>query len=180
MDAGLVAAVGLVALAASSPGAWGSVGMEAGAASQPAGIDPSAQAKMVCAPDAQSEIGASLGVQPVQVTTPTWIDHVYSCRYIFANGVIVLSVKELPNASATRRYFNGLGRRLGRRPQPLLRGQAAFFTTNFSVIVRKDFKVLNVDVSRVPAQFGDPTLALDPAQVALNVTGTILKCWPGG
>jgi hypothetical protein len=175
-----VAAVGLAALAVSLPGAWGSVRAEAGADAKPAGINPSAQAKMVCAPDAQSEISASLGVQAVQVTTPTWINHVYSCRYVYTNGAIVLSVKELPNASSTTRYFNELGKRLGRRPQPLLRGQGAFFTTNYSVIVRKDFKVLEVDSSRVPAQFGDPTLALDPAQVALNVTATILKCWPGG
>jgi len=61
-----------------------------------------------------------------------------------------------------------------------VRGQGAFFTTDFSVVVRKDFFVLAVDISRVPAHFGDPALALDPAQVALNTTATILKCWPGG
>ena len=175
-----MATVGLVAFGMSLPGASGSVEAKAGAASKPAGADPSSLSKMVCAPDAQTEISASLGVHPIQVTTPTWVDHVYSCNYAYPTGVIGLSVKELPNASATRRYFDALGKRLGRRPQPLVRGQGAFFTTDFSVVVRKDFFVLDVDISRVPAHFGDPALALDPAQVALNTTGTILKCWPGG
>ena len=60
----------------------------------PAGRLPSAISKQVCAGEAQKDIGETLGVTAV-VQTPTWVDHLYSCRYQYPNGSMVLSVKEL-------------------------------------------------------------------------------------
>ena len=76
---------------------------------------PSEIAKMVCASEAQEDIATNLGnVQPTTVTTPTWKDSVYSCRYVYPSGAVTLSVKELRNAAAT----HALLREARRHPRP--------------------------------------------------------------
>jgi len=132
---------------------------------------------MVCAKEAQAALVVSLGATPVQVTTPTWADHVYSCQYVYPTGTFSLSVKELDNAKQTAAYYTGFGARLGRRPGRLAVGQGAYVTTDGSVVVRKDWKVLYVDVSHLPPQFGQPPQAASDA--ALSVAATILGCWSG-
>jgi hypothetical protein len=144
---------------------------------QPAGKNPSASAKMVCAKEAQAELGSGLGVTPVQVTTPTWADHVYACEYVYATGALTLSVKELDSARQTTAYYEAFAARLGRRPGRLAVGQGAYITTDGSVVVRKDWKVMLVDVSRLPSPFGQPPQT--PADTALTVAATILSCWSG-
>lgn len=144
---------------------------------RPAGAKPSVSSKMVCAREAQNEIQSGLGAQPSQVSAPTWIDHVYSCQYVYANGSFTLTVKELDSAAQTARYFSDLSLRFGRRPDRIAIGQGAFLTTNGSIVVRKDWKVLDVDVSRLPSSFGQPPQ--NPADVAVSVAATILSCWSG-
>jgi hypothetical protein len=144
---------------------------------RPAGAHPSVSSKMVCAAEAQTEIQLGLGAQPTHVTAATWIDHVYSCQYVYPNATITLTVKELDSAAQTARYFNDLGQRLGRRPDRIAIGQGAFLTTNGSMVVRKDWKVLDVDVSQLPASFGQPPQSA--SDVAVSVAATILTCWSG-
>jgi len=132
---------------------------------------------MVCAAEAQRDIAGSLGVTPTQVTSPTWTDRVYACDYVYPNGKLALSVKELGSASATKSYFEEMGSRLGKRPDPLQLGDGAFVTTDGSVVVRKDYKVLDVDISQLPMQFGDPLQ--DRSAVAVNVATTVMGCWVG-
>ena len=126
-------------------------------AAQPVRAAPSASAKMICVPKTQTELATVLGVHTTQPVLPAWTDHLYSCRYTYHNAFMVLSVKELFSKAETDGYFTSLAHRLGQtqRPQPLDRG--AFFTTkNLSVVVRKDDKVLLVDISGLPARFGAP------------------------
>jgi hypothetical protein len=132
---------------------------------------------MICAPEARKDIDAGLGVPSTQVTTPTWIDHQYSCQYQFAGGAISTSVKELDSQAATTSYYDGLGQTLGHQPGDLTLGQGAFITTNGSVVARKDWKVLLVDVSQLPEQFGTPPL--NHSDVAVSVAATIMGCWSG-
>jgi len=143
----------------------------------PAGPNPSTSARMVCAPGAQRELAGALGVSTVAPITPTWVDHVYSCRYVYADGVITLSVKELSNRAQTTAYYRGLGARLGDTGSLSGLGQGAFTTTNGSAVVRKDYKVLLVDVSGLPAQFGVPPTSA--ADIAVTVSDVILGCWTG-
>lgn len=56
-------------------------------------------------------------------------------------------------------------------------GQGAFTTTDGSVVVRKDWKVLLVDISGLPARFGVPPTSA--ADVADTVADVILGCWAG-
>ena len=142
----------------------------------PAGPLPSPIALMVCRPKAQVEINKVLGVTAT-VSERTWVDHKYSCRYGYPNGSFELSVKELSSWTQTLAYFHGLGAQLG-KPEALGNlGQGAFRTSGGDVVVRKDWKVLLVNVSGLPSQFGvPPTSATD---VAFTLADLILGCWDG-
>jgi len=139
---------------------------------------PSDSARMVCAEEAQQEIEAALGVHLSEPLAPTWLDYVYSCRYVFPTGVIVLAVKELPDAASTLAYFMLLQNKAGQPVWLEDLGEAAFAGPDGSAVVRKDFKVLQVDVSGLPDKFGQSSLTR--AEAARQVAIVIMECWPGG
>ena len=131
---------------------------------------------MVCSREAEIEIDANIGIKPIRTPTATWSNHLYTCRYQYAAGVMVLTVKELSTAAETTQYFDGLLHTLG-KAQPFTLGQGAFLAKDDSAVVRKDYKVLRVDVTGLPKQFGK--VPLPRFSVAANVAGTILGCWTG-
>ena len=142
-----------------------------------AGTRPSASARMICAAEGKKEIAATVGVDIERPLVAHWTNHVYSCDYIYAHGRTKLSVKELSSAAETTAYFAALGRRLGRRHALQGLGQGAYQTTNGSTVVRKDYRVLLVDVSKLPSPFGRPSSPR--ADVSLSVAATIMGCWTG-
>jgi len=145
-------------------------------APQPAGVDPSPIAKMVCAPEATNLIDSALG-ETAMVSLPTWTDDLYSCQYQYATGYFTLSVKELSSWPETMDYFNSRAAVMGKaRNLPNL-GQGAFQTTDGSVVVRKDWKVLEVDIATLPSHFGAPPTS--SGEVAITVADVILGCWDG-
>jgi hypothetical protein len=156
----------------SSPGGGATTSL----AGHPAGSQPSVSAKMICSTEAQTDIAASLGLK-AKVSTPTWVNDVYSCTYTYPNGVITLSVKELDTKAQTTQVYNTYAAQLGRRTTSVAFGEGAFLTTDGSVIVRKDFKVLHVDISKLPTKFGVP--AQDRSSAALAVAATVMGCWTG-
>lgn len=142
----------------------------------PAGPTPSAIAKQVCDRTAQAEIASALGVRAT-VSTPTWQDHLYRCVYSYPDGSFALSVKELSSWSQTLAYYHQQGTSLGvTRTLPNL-GQGAVQVTDGSVVVRKDWKVLLVDVTGLPATFGVPPSARE--YIAVTIADVILGCWAG-
>jgi hypothetical protein len=143
----------------------------------PAGPNPSKSAKMVCAPEARRDLARVLGVSTISTVAPTWVDHLYSCRYVYADGVMVLSVKEVSNRAQTTAYFNLLAHQLGKTSRLNGLGQGAYTTTNGDVVVRKDYKVLLVDISGLPAHFGVPPTSA--ADIAVTVADVIMGCWSG-
>ena len=179
-----MSAVGLVALVALIAAGCGSSPSKAAQPTTtttrvplPAGKYPSAISKEVCADDAQHEIAESLGLKATRVSTPTWVDHVYSCQYEYPVGTFTLSVKELSSWAQTLDYFHGLGKQYGQTRSLANLGQGAFSETDGSVVVRKDWKVLTVDITGLPDQFGvPPTSASD---IAVTVADVILGCWAG-
>ena len=131
---------------------------------------------MVCAHEAVGEIDSALG-EKATVSEPVWTDHRYSCRYGYPTGSMGISVKELSSWTQTKQYFNSLATTLGKsRDLPGL-GQGAFQTTDGSVVVRKDWKVLLVYPTGLPAQFGIPPTS--SGDVAVTVGDVILGCWAG-
>ncbi len=147
----------------------------AAAHAKAAGVNPSKTAKMICAHEAREDLAGVLAEKPTTVTTPTWVDHLYSCDYEYPEGTVTLSVKELDNAARTTAYFDELASRLGRRPKRIGLGQGSFETSNGSMVVRKDYKVLLVDVTHLPAGFNRP--ALDAFGVSVAIAVTVLGCW---
>jgi hypothetical protein len=143
-----------------------------------AGPNPSVSARMVCG-EAKEEIADSaVGVDTVRPLAPKWADHVYSCVYVYKGGArMTLSVKEMSSVSETNAYFDALGARLGRGAKLEGLGEGAYQTTKGSVVVRKDYRVLLVDTSRLPAQFGKPPASR--IDVAISVAATIMSCWVG-
>jgi hypothetical protein len=135
---------------------------------------------MVCTAEIQREMTSALGLA-AKVSTPTWVDHRYACTYAYPTsappGSFEVSVKELSSWSETYAYFAAVAAQLGRaRSLPSL-GQAAFQTTDGSVVVRKDWKVLLVDNTGLPAQFGVPPTSA--SSVSVTVADVILGCWAG-
>ena len=143
-----------------------------------AGAQPSALAKMICAEEAQADLSSNLGVRVTVPVLPSWKDHLYSCEYRSGGGSFTLSVKELSDAAAATLYFRQWATKLGKVPPPLRIGDEAFAAKNGSVVVRKDRKVLFVDVTKLPAAFGRPPL--DRLTAAETIAITIMECWTGG
>ncbi len=144
-----------------------------------AGPTPSASASMVCEKEAQTDIASAIGVEAVGVTKPTWdsTSHVLSCTYEYAHAAkFVLTVKELSSPQETSSFYNSEMLSLG-RTKTFEIADGAFRTTDGSLVVRKDYKVLVVDVSGLPARFGPS--ANDRATVAVNVATQIMSCWTG-
>lgn len=135
-------------------------------------------AKMICADEAQKDIYESAtGVKTIAPFKPTWVDHVYSCKYVYPNGaVMTLSVKELSTDAETTAYYNMLGEKLHKTDKQIGL-PIAFQAADGSVVARKDNKVLTIDVTKLPASFGVP--AASRGDVAINVAATILGCWTG-
>jgi len=140
---------------------------------------PSVSAKMICEKEAEDDIYESAtGVKTVAPFKPTWVDHVYSCDYVYPAGATMkLSVKEVSSEAETTAYFDSLVTSLGKKKDISGLGQGAFQTENGSMVVRKDFKILVIDVSKLPASFGVP--AAPRGDVAINVAATIMGCWTG-
>ncbi len=139
---------------------------------------PSDSAKMICEKEAQTDIYESAtGVKTIAPFAPKWIDHVYSCNYVYpAGAVMTLSVKELSSTDETTAYFDSLATKLHKIKDYEI-SQGAFSVKDGSMVVRKDYKVLLVDVTKLPAQFGVP--AAPRSDVAINVAETIMSCWTG-
>jgi hypothetical protein len=131
---------------------------------------------MVCAAEAQRDIAAPLGVTAA-VTTPTWANHLYTCKYAYPGGSFTLSVKELSSKQETDAYYAALGQQLGDTGTVNGLGQGAFTTRNGSIVARKDWKVLLVDISGLPPQFGVPPTSA--ADVAATIADVIMACWRG-
>lgn len=153
----------------------GSVNTSAGSP-QPAGKSPSAISRMVCAEEAAGEI-AQVVAAKASVTAPTWADHLYSCGYHYSEGTMVLSVKELSSWTQTYAYFDELAETLHKTAPVKGLGQGAFVVGDGSVVVRKDWKILLVDISGLHGMVGSPPSSRDT--VALDAAAVILGCWSG-
>ena len=154
----------------------GSVNASSAESPKPAGRSPSAIARMVCAEEAAGEIAQVVGAK-ASVTAPTWADHLYSCGYHYSEGTMVLSVKELSSWTQTYAYFDKLAETLQKTAPVKGLGQGAFVVSDGSVVVRKDWKILLVDISGLRGMVGSPPNSR--SEVALDAAAVILDCWSG-
>lgn len=174
----LAVLLGIAGCGGSAGPSAGPVGTSAPASKppQPAGRSPSVISRMICAPKAAAEIAEVMGAKAT-VVPPTWADHVYACDYRYREGTMVLSIKELSSWSQTYGYFGQLARTLHESTPIKQLGQGAFITSDGSVVVRKDWKILLVDISGIHGDVGSPPRP--PGELAIYVAQTILGCWAG-
>jgi hypothetical protein len=132
---------------------------------------------LVCSREAREDLAGVLAAKPTQVTEPTWSDDLYTCNYVYADGTVTLSVKQLEDDPTTTAYFDMLGTSLGRLPDDIHLAQGAFQAPDGSMVVRKDHTVLRVEVSQLPS--GLDKGRLSAADVASAFAVTILQCWKG-
>jgi hypothetical protein len=118
---------------------------------------------------------------PISVQICSHEAHRYSCTCDYPaatpTGSFTVSVTELSSWPETYAFYDGLATTLGNSRDLESLGQAAFQTTDGSVVVRKDWKVLEVDNSGLPSQFGIPPTS--SGAVAVTVADVILGCWAG-
>jgi hypothetical protein len=143
-----------------------------------AGPLPSESAKMVCQKEAQTDIAGSLTVAATRVTTPTWVEaeHLYSCTYVYPQGKVTLSVKDMSSEQETTAYFDGIEQKYGVSDQLIGLGQGAEVLKNGDAVVRKDYKVLFVDVHAIPENF---TSLMKRSDVSTGIAVAIMGCWSG-
>ena len=146
---------------------------------QAATANPSKSAKMVCLPEVLGDLADNLGFKATRVTKPTWNDHIYSCTFVYPKGSFTLSTKELVSEQTTTDFFNAQKQKLGVKQNLFGLGQGAFLAKNDDVVVRKDYKVLIVDISNVPKPVGAFVPAMVRSDVAINIASVIMSCWVG-
>ena len=139
---------------------------------------PSKSATMICQSEVRGEITNALHIKATRVV-PAWNvnSHLYACTYGYPGGKIVLSVKEMSNERETTAYFDAVEKQYGTKESLLGLGQGAFLLENQDVVVRKDYKVLLVDVHGIPASFAAPLF--DRSGVSQTIASAILGCWTG-
>lgn len=169
--AGLALTVLSVALGAA--GCGGGTGAQG---PQPAGVAPSRISRQVCSKEASGDVARVLNAR-ASVSTPTWAGHLYSCGYRYRMGTVVLSVKELSSWSQTYAYVGKLATTLHKTRNIPGLGQGAFEVRDGSVVVRKDWKVLLVNIAGLHGDIGSPPGS--PGQTALVFAAVILGCWAG-
>lgn len=170
--------VAVLTLAAACGQPTDSLGAPVSAAPTSAPADvPSPQAEMVCQPEAQADIQDLIGVVPTKVGPLQYTDHVSTCRYTYPDGSFVLIVQDLPNDITTTKAFEALAGKLGRVDAIDLPDADAFTTTGGSIVLRKDQKVMLVDVTGLPSTFGSPPSPR--ADAARLIMKAVLGCWTG-
>jgi hypothetical protein len=138
---------------------------------------PSPQAEMVCAPEAQQDIQDLIGVVPTAVGPIQYANHTSTCRYAYANGAFTLVVQDLPNDITTTRTYEALAGKLGKIDSIDLPDAQAFTTNDGSIVLRRDTKVMLVDVAQLPGTFGSPPIPR--ADAARLIMKAVLNCWVG-
>jgi hypothetical protein len=137
---------------------------------------PSKSAKMICNGEGRADIESSVPSKLLAQPKPKWAKQTYTCNYRFKDGRLGMSVRELSTKAQTDAYFAALRTKLG-QAEVLTLGQGAFVTTNGSTVVRKDHKVLLVDVTGLPQKFGKP--AIQRSDLSIGVANVIMGCWTG-
>jgi hypothetical protein len=143
----------------------------------PAGASPSSSARLLCSSGLQHVLRSALGETPLRAPQAAWANHLYTCTYTYAGARLVLSVQEESSWPETLGYFRSLGSRLGHARTLGGLGEGAFVTDNGSVVVRKDWRILLVDISGLPRRWAHPPASR--RTLALTVTDAILACWRG-
>jgi hypothetical protein len=137
---------------------------------------PSAKARMICADEAQEDLAGVLAVR-AKVSTPTWRDRTYACTYRYRSGSFDISVLEYPRIAQAAAEFTRQSTGPTVTEPGVGMADGAFVRSDGSIVVRADRRILEVDPTQLPEQFGK--LRLTRSAFAQTVATVILRCWKG-
>lgn len=141
---------------------------------------PSKPAGMICSSEIAQAVQRTFGLPSLPTAKDQWADQTYTCDYRLPSSTLRLSVKDLDETVAGRKYFDGLARRLSGAQSikglqnlgfPALETPAA----TGGVVFLKDHKTLWVDASRVARQDLAPGFTRTGA--AYGVAAAVIACW---
>jgi hypothetical protein len=150
-------------------------GAPASATASAAGV--SATGRLICSDEAQEDIATAVGLPTSRPVAGTLKGDEYSCEYAYPAGTMRLSVTELADDASTDAFFGSLRQTSAASEHLAGIGEDAYQSQDGSMVVRKDRKVLRVDVAGLPAQFGQPRTGR--RQLAAAVAVVIMECWTG-
>lgn len=138
---------------------------------------PSTPAAMICSDEVRHDLAEALAVRSIAAGRRSYRDSLLTCDYSLFGGHLVLGVKDLPSASATRAYLASSRRSLAHTHSVDGLTQGAFGNGTGVVMLSKDDHVLRVDTSAMPPVFGSQHN--NRADFAYEVATVILGCWTG-
>lgn len=142
-----------------------------------AAAGPSAPAREVCSTEIRSDIAKVLALKSVPAPSATWAHHVYTCTYRLPMGTFVLSVTESTDATAARAFAAKLRAQLAGSRTVAGLTTTASATPNGTLALVKDNDTLQVDATRLPAQFGSQHEKR--TDFAYEIASDVLGCWTG-
>jgi hypothetical protein len=137
----------------------------------------SATGRLICSDEAQEDIATAVGLPTSRPVAGTLKGDEYSCEYAYPAGTMRLSVTELADDASTDAFFGSLRQASAASEHLAGIGEDAYQSQDGSMVVRKDRKVLRVDVGGLPAQYGQPPTTR--RQLAAAVAVVIMACWTG-
>jgi len=153
---------------------------ERGTLSVSATVNPavlSESARMVCDPEIRHDIAAILALSAPATVTSTWADDAFTCTYRLRGDALVLSVRQSPDYTTARAYFEREHRPAGIGRELFGLGDSAFATAAGSVFVVRHTMTLQVDPTQLPATLAASTAS--KAMVADLIASDIMGCWNG-
>ena len=132
---------------------------------------------MVCGTEGQAAIAAFTNETPTKVTTPTWNNDTSTRATTCTRRARWASrSRSSPPRPRPTRTTTSLQKQFGVK-QKFELGQGAFVAPDGKVVTRKDYKVLTVDPTTLPAKFGQPPTTR--ANIAIGAASALMGCWTG-
>lgn len=139
---------------------------------------PTPAEAMICGAETRSTIQKVLGLTAAPTSSASWRDHLYTCTYRLPMGTLTVSVKQSPDRSAAKAYFDAHRAALGTTETLDGLGQGSYGARTGTVVLIKDSDTLTVDATRLPAVFGKQQS--HRFDFAYELASDILGCWTQG
>jgi hypothetical protein len=139
---------------------------------------PTEAAQMVCGDEVQKDMATRLGLPEAPHSVSSFKDKIFTCTYHLVEGDLVISVKETPDESAARTYFEAMQVEVPNAT--VIKGLAnlgfpAYSNEAGSVVFLKDHMILHVNATDITTPLGPNEMT--PAEFAYQTATTILACW---
>ncbi|MDJ0319723.1 hypothetical protein [Pseudarthrobacter sp. PS3-L1] len=169
---------GTASAAASTPAAGASHHGGGSTTAQTTAQGPTEAAQMVCGDEVKKDMATRLGLPQAPHSISDFTDKIFTCTYHLTEGDFIISVKETPDPTAAKTYFEALQVEVPNATD--IKGLEnlgfpAYKNTAGSVVFLKDNMILHVNATNITTPLGPEKIT--PAAFAYQTATTILACW---